>query len=98
MGMKDLFPIHRRYDGPIPAEARAAVRAGGWARLVFLRTEARRRVFDSLALDAVQALADRRRRIAVEGAPAREGLEGDPGLCALGRDLRFYREQGVRKN
>ncbi len=93
--MNEIDRFHRRYDGPIPADARAALRAGGWARLASLRTEARRRVFDSLALDAVRAICGRRREMAGADKTKRDGPRNDRGLFALIRDLRFYRDQGT---
>ena len=93
----EIDRIHRCFDGSIPSAARAAVRAGGWARLALLRVEARRRVYDSLALDAVRAISSRRRAMAGADEAGLDGLQNDPGLFALTRDLRFYRDRGARK-
>ncbi|MBM3565410.1 MAG: hypothetical protein FJX42_04770 [Alphaproteobacteria bacterium] len=89
--MTDLDDIHRRHDGTIPAALRAAIRAGGWARLNAARAESSRRLFDRLALGAVRGSAARRGRVGADRA------ERDFRIAALQRDLRFYRECGVER-
>ena len=86
-----ILRLHARYDGEIPKPLRAAANAGGAARLALLKAEASRLMFDSLARDALRALAARRLRV------PNGGLGHDRKLGALARDLRFYRDHGVAR-
>ena len=87
-----ILRLHARYDGAIPRSLRADANYGGAERRAQMEVEARRLMFDSLARDALRALAARRLRL------ANFGLGDDRDLGTLARDLRFYRDRGVARS
>jgi hypothetical protein len=74
-----LHELERRYDGPVPEAALAALEATP-AELDRRRAAADGGVIDLLAREAVQALAHARRRL--DGEPRRR-LDGHPAAARL---------------
>jgi len=80
-----LAELERRYDGPIPADLRAAALAGGARRLAQARARADLRVYRGLIRDSIACLRALRRAADRPGRAARE--------ATLLAQLRWYRDR-----